>query len=295
MTPARSTGGSDRGFIIPVGGAEEKTLDRTILRRFTELCGGEQARIAVIPTASRLEDTGPHYETLFEELGAERVWNHNFATRADCRSPEALAHLESATGIFLSGGNQLRLSTTLGGTPVARAIRRLSASGVHVAGTSAGAAFLPEHMIAFGDEGPTPRADMVTLAPGLGLTNHVVVDQHFRQRDRLGRLITALAYNPFAIGVGLDEDTAAFIGPDDVLHVTGSGAITIVDPNDVEYSSMDSSHRHDPVSVVGLRLHILTDGATYDLGRRLATHAPAPALSEPSAPSERSTEKRPGT
>lgn len=253
-----------------------------------ELCGGERARIAVIPTASRLEDTGPHYEALFDELGAERVWNFPFETRSECRSPEVLADLESATGIFLSGGNQLRLSTTLGGTPVAKAIRRLSASGVHVAGTSAGAAFLPEHMIAFGDEGPTPRADMVTLAPGLGLTNHVVVDQHFRQRDRLGRLITALAYNPFAIGVGLDEDTAAFIGPDDVLHVAGSGAITIVDPTDVEYSSMDSARRHDPVSVVGLRVHILTDGASYDIGRRVPTHAPAPAAPEPS------NEEKPG-
>lgn len=282
MTPARSTNGGDRGFIIPVGGAEEKTLHRTILKQFTELCGGEQARIAVIPTASRHEDTGPNYEALFDELGVERVWNHPFETRSDCRSPEALAELESATGIFLSGGNQLRLSTTLGGTPVARAIRRLSASGVHVAGTSAGAAFLPEHMIAFGDEGSTPRADMVTLAPGLGLTNHVVVDQHFRERDRLGRLITALAYNPFAIGVGLDEDTAAFIGPDDVLHVAGSGAITIVDPTDVEYSSMDSARRYDPVSVLGLRVHILTDGASYDIGRRVPTPAPAPAGPEES-------------
>ena len=120
-------------------------------------------------------------------------------------------------GVFLTGGNQLRLSTMIGGTEVAKAIRRRNAEGMHVAGTSAGAAFLCEHMIAFGKEGASPRAKIVTLAPGLGLTNRVIIDQHFRQRDRLGRLLTALAYNPFAIGIGLDENTAA-------LHRAGRDA-----------------------------------------------------------------------
>ena len=140
---------------------------------------------------------------------------------------------------FLTGGNQLRLSTTLGGTSVARRLRSTNANGVHIAGTSAGAAFLCEHMIAFGDDGSSPRANAVTLAPGLGLTNYVIIDQHFRQRDRLGRLLTALAYNPFANGLGLDEDTAAFIGPDHRLEVVGTGAITVVDPSHLEFSSMD--------------------------------------------------------
>ena len=124
----------------------------------------------------------------------------------------------------------------------------MNADGVHIAGTSAGAGFLSEHMIAFGEEGSSPRADIVTLAPGLGLTNSVIVDHHFSRRDRFGRLLTAIGYNPFAVGLGLDEDTAAFIGPDDVLEVVGSGAITIVDPSDLEYSSMDSAREHDAVS-----------------------------------------------
>ncbi len=146
--------------------------------------------------------------------------------------------LDQVEGVFLAGGNQLRLSTTIGGTEVAQALRRRNREGMHVAGTSAGAAFLCEHMIAFGKEGASPRAKIVTLAPGLGLTNRVIIDQHFRQRDRLGRLLTALAYNPFAIGIGLDENTAAFIGPDDCLEVVGGGALTIVDPSGLEFSSM---------------------------------------------------------
>ena len=158
MSPARSPDGVERGMIIPVGGAEEKMSDARILRRFVDLCGGKDARIAVIPTASELADTGDRYETLFPELGAGRVRALPFESRADCERPEWLDKLERATGVFLTGGNQLRLSTTLGGTEVARAIRTLNAAGVHVAGTSAGAAFLSEHMIAFGEDGAAPRA-----------------------------------------------------------------------------------------------------------------------------------------
>jgi cyanophycinase len=126
-------------------------------------------------------------------------------------------------------------------------------------------------MIAFGREGATPRSDMVTLAPGLGLTQLAIIDQHFRERDRLGRLLTALAYNPRPIGIGLDEDTAAFLGPDGSLEVLGSGAITVVDPSDIEYTSMDSAAAHEPVCILGARLHILTEGASYNIRTRHAT------------------------
>jgi cyanophycinase len=271
MSPSRVPEGEQRGFIVPIGGAENKLGDEAILKRFVRLCGKRDARIAVLPTASELASTGRRYEELFRDLKANKVWVLPFETRKQCEDPEELAVLEKANGVFLTGGNQLRLGTTLGGTPVAKALRSMNASGVHVAGTSAGAAFLSEHMIAFGDEGSTPRAGMVSLTPGLGLTNRVIVDQHFRQRDRLGRLLTALAYNPFAHGVGLDEDTAAFIGPDDTLEVVGSGAVTIVDPANMEYSSMDQAKLGEAVSMIGVKLHILVSGARYDLHLRRAT------------------------
>ena len=159
----------------------------------------------------------------------------------------------------------------LGGTPVAKLIRIMSAHGVPVGGTSAGASILSEHMIAFGSEGASPRASSVRLAPGLGLTNRFIIDQHFRQRDRLGRLTAALAYNPFAIGIGLDEDTAAFIGPDNTLEVEGSGAITVVDASRVEFTSMDQADGSEPVCIIGLQLHILTAGATFNLHTRKAS------------------------
>ncbi len=270
MSPS-SAGSGERGYIIPIGGAEDKLRDTAILNRFVELCGGaEPARIAIIPTASELEDTGRIYEKLFRDLGVKHAMVLPFQTRADCEEDKYSEYLERASGIFMTGGNQLRLSTTLGGTRIAQLIRRRNVNGVHIAGTSAGAAFMSEHMIAGGSEGSTPSPDKVVLAPGLGLTNNFVIDQHFRQRDRLGRLLTALAYNPFAVGIGLDEDTAAFIKPGDSLEVIGSGGITIVDPSDIEHSSMDMARRGEPVSLIGVRLHILIQGGTFNIQTRTA-------------------------
>ena len=262
--------GGQRGWIVPIGGAEEKENSPQILKRFVQLAGGRDADIVVIPTASQLRGTGPRYERIFGDLGVERVTSIDFDTRRDAEEPGRLARLQHATGVFFTGGNQLRLGTLIGGTSVAKAVRQLNAAGVPVAGTSAGAAFISEHMIAFGDEGSTPIAGSVRLAPGLGLTNRFIIDQHFRQRDRLGRLLTALAYNPFAVGIGLDEDTAAFIAPDNTVHVEGSGGITVVDAAEVRFSSMDHVNEGHPVCLLGVKLHILTQGATFNLHTRQA-------------------------
>ena len=274
MSPARVPGDGPRGHIVPVGGAEDKVHDVRILRRFVDVAGGDEASIAVIPTASQLADTGARYEVLFRELGVRDATALPYAERADADRADWLAVLERATGIFLTGGHQLRLSTILGGTPVAKLLRSQNANGVSIGGTSAGAAILSEHMIAFGKEGSTPLAGAAVLAPGFGLTNRVIIDQHFRQRDRLGRLLSALAYNPFAIGLGLDEDTAAFLDADDVLEVVGSGAITIVDVSALTHSSMAAARQGDPICMTGVRLHILTNGGTFNLHTREATAPP---------------------
>ena len=271
--PSKVAEGAQRGWIIPIGGAEEKVNSPQILRRFVEHCrnGNGDADIVVIPTASQLADTGARYERIFTDLGAARVTAMDFDTRRDCEESGRLERLKSATGVFFTGGNQLRLSTILGGTSVAKALRLMNAGGVHMAGTSAGAAFISEHMIAFGEEGSSPIAGAVRLAPGLGLTNRFIIDQHFRQRDRLGRLLAALAYNPFAVGLGLDEETAAFIGPDNTLEVVGSGGITVVDASGMEFSSMDTADEGQPVCMLGLAVHILIAGATFNLHTRQAS------------------------
>ena len=271
MCPSKVADGDERGWIIPIGGAENKEDNPRILTRFLDLCGGEDAEIVVSPTASQLTSTGPRYQKIFGDLGAARVDVMDFDTRRDCHEANRLERIGNASGIFFTGGNQLRLSTILGGTPAAKLIRERNAAGITVGGTSAGASILSEHMIGFGKEGASPQADSVRLAPGLGLTNRFVIDQHFRQRDRLGRLVAALAYNPFAIGIGLDEDTAAFIGPDNTLEVEGSGAITVVDASRVQFTSMDQADGSEPVCIIGLQVHILTAGATFNLHTREAS------------------------
>ena len=270
--PSKVAEGGERGWIIPIGGAEEKEDSPQILRRFVDLCGANGAAdIVIIPTASQLTDTGARYERIFSDLGVKNVTAMDFDTRRDCEESGRLARLASATGVFLTGGNQLRLSTILGGTSVAKSLRAMNANGVHIAGTSAGAAFISEHMIAFGEEGASPIAGAVRLAPGLGLTNRFVIDQHFRQRDRLGRLLAALAFNPFAIGLGLDEDAAAFIGPDNTLEAAGSGSITVVDASGIEFSSMDVAAEGQPVCMLGISIHILIAGARFNLHTRKAS------------------------
>jgi len=264
-----------RGFVIPIGGAEEKLNDPVILSRFVELCGSEKSRIAIIPTASQLKDTGPNYEKVFKDLGAGEAISLPINTREEAQQESFLEALKSCNGIFITGGNQLRLSTILGGTPMSQAIRRLNATGVHLAGTSAGAAIIPEHMIAGGSKGALPTQQGVTFAPGLGLLNKVIIDQHFSQRNRLGRLLSAVSYNPFASGLGICEDTAAFIGPDNVLEVIGNGSITVIDPSGLEHSSMAEAERGDSLTLLGIRMHILSDGASYNIETREAQPKPS--------------------
>lgn len=280
MSPSPEHPDFTRGFIIPIGGAEDKISDRVILRKFIDLSGGDEARIAIIPTASELNSTGGRYEEVFRSLGVRDAVELPYKTRKDTERADWLALLRQATGIFITGGNQLRLSTILGGTEVTQTMRRRNARGVHIAGTSAGAAFVSEHMIAGGKGGSTPRGGQVVLAPGLGLTNRIIVDQHFRQRDRLGRLLAAIAYNPFAIGVGLDENTSAFIGPDNVMEIVGEGGITIIDVSQLQHSGMATAENNQPVNLIGVRLHVLTGGSHFDLENRTASPPHVVAVEE---------------
>jgi cyanophycinase len=259
------------GFVVPIGGAEKKGRRRIVLERFVALAGGEKAHIVVIPTASEIAGTGDRYRRIFRALKVGEVTVMPITSRAQAMETRCCDNLNEATAVFITGGNQLRLTTMLGGTPVAHTLQRRHAEGVHVGGTSAGAAILAEHMIGGGMAGATPRGAGVVLAPGLGFTRRLVIDQHFRQRDRLGRLLAALSYNPQAVGVGIDEDTALFLGPDGVFEVVGSGAVTVVDPSHLTYSSMYAAEPGEPVTVIGTTLHVLTHGGRYALDTHEAT------------------------
>ena len=216
-----------RGWLVPIGGA---LGDPAIFARFLALCGGPGARVAVIPVASRLPRTGDEYAETFRRHGAGEAVVLDFRTRVDGEHTDALQELGRADGVFFTGGDQVRLAEVLGFTATARLLRRRFAQeALPIAGTSAGASFLSDHMIARGWGGNRPRAGMVSMATGLGVAPGLIIDQHFRERRREGRLRTAVALAPDCVGLGVDENTAAFIGPDGAMDVVGAGAVTVVD------------------------------------------------------------------
>jgi cyanophycinase len=272
---------------MAIGGAEDKVRERVILRAFVEAAGGPDANLVVIATASELAETGDRYAALFESMHADTVEVLRVRSREDALDAGSgvLDLLEFASGLFITGGSQLRISAALGGTAIADTIRRRHAEGMVVAGTSAGAAVLSEHMISMGDSGATPRRRLVQMAKGLGLAPDLVVDQHFRQRDRLGRLVTALSYNPGPLGVGVDEDTAAVV-EDGILRVIGSGAVTVIDASGLRYTDSPEVRRGQPLALLGLKLDFLTAGCRYDLRRRVG-------LPPEEAPRRREEEKEP--
>jgi len=262
------------GTVIIIGGAEDKVRDRVILGRFVALAGGAQATIAVISTASSLgAEAGDRYREVFTELGAAAVRPLHAVTRTQANDESAARVVRDATGIFLTGGNQLRLSSMIGGTRLADAIMTRFRAGAVVAGTSAGASAVSSHMIAFGASGATPKHRMAQIAAGLGLLPGVIVDQHFQQRNRLGRLLSLIAQNPSLLGLGVDEDTAGVVGPDQIMEVIGRGSITVVDGAASETDAWEI-RGHRPLMISGVVLHSLPAGYRFDLGRRMRAAAP---------------------
>jgi len=277
--------GQRPGLLMAIGGAEDKVRERAVLRRFVEACGGADAMIVVLATASEVPEAGERYADLFYDLRAQTVEVLRVRTREDALEvgPEIHDLLEYATGFFMTGGSQLRISSALGGTALAATLRRRHAEGMVVAGTSAGAAALSRHMISMGESGGTPKRRLVHMAQGLGFAPDLVIDQHFRRRDRMGRLLTALSYNPEPLGVGIDEDTAALADGDGVMTVFGSGAVTVVDASALRFTDSHAVTRGQPVAMLGLKVDFLTAGCRYDVKRRIALAPAGPAEQEAEA------------
>ena len=270
-TPPPST----TGPVILIGGAEDKRRDRVILTRYAELAGGSDARIVVISTASTMGDRATEgYRALFGELGAAEVLGIRPLNREQANDPEIVSLVDGASGVFVTGGNQLRLVSVVAGTRLADALHRAQDRGVVIAGTSAGASAAATHMVAFGRPGATPKHRMVQISAGLGLVDRVIVDQHFEQRGRLGRLLAAVALSPGLLGLGLDEDTAAIVWGDGTMETVGRGAVTLVDGSEMT-SDAFRSKGHRPMMVSGAILHSLPSGYKFDLRSKRLVSGPA--------------------
>ena len=268
MLEQRSLEPARAGHLLIIGGAEDKVRQRVILSRFVALAGGQEARVAIISTASSLGDIATDlYRQIFHQMGVTDVRGLRPLLREDANDPRLCDLLADATGIFMTGGNQLRLSSVVSGTLLARTIVERHRHGAVIGGTSAGASAISSHMVAFGTGGGTPKQRMTQLSAGLGLLPGVIIDQHFEQRNRIGRLLALIAQSPALLGLGVDEDTAAVVSPGGILEVVGKGAVMILDPSHVQTDAYEVK-RHRPIMVSGVLLHSLPAGYRFNLEER---------------------------
>lgn len=258
-----------RGALVIIGGAEDRQGDCIVLREFIRCSGGLKARIAVMTAATSLpREVGDEYIQIFKRLGAESVQLVHTPSRQDSECEIAVEIIEQATGIFFTGGDQSRIVEFIKGSPLCDAIRKQHEAGTVIGGTSAGAAMMPDQMIVGGASVSNPSVDAVSMGPGMGFLPGIVIDQHFAQRGRLGRLIAALVLQPAVLGLGIDEDTAIIVDGDE-FQVVGRGGITVVDESTATHNNLEGLLKDEGIAVCGAKLHMLPHGYRFNLATRL--------------------------
>ncbi len=262
-------GNKVQGTLLIIGGAEDKQGECEILSRFIELSGAEKSSIIVLTTATQEpERVGREYFNIFKRLGAGNVEVLDVDSRRRANHLYLVRLIDKATGIFLSGGDQLRITTILGGTAANEALRKAYLRGAIIAGTSAGASVMSNTMIVEGDSEEAPKLNTIKMAPGLGLLEEAVIDQHFAQRGRIGRLLSVVAHNPYIMGIGIDEDTAVLVHPDARLEIIGSQTVTFLDGRRVLYTNVSELSPGQALAIENVILHVLPKGFGFDLIRR---------------------------
>ena len=260
------------GHLLVIGGAEDKYNERRILKKFLELAGGDKAEVLIVPVASDFpEFAADVYTQAFRNLGVAKPRVLRATSRQDIVDADVDTLLDGVTGIFKTGGDQMRLVSLLGGTKLADRIRStVRSSNIVLAGTSAGAAAMSTTMVVRGEPSSHPYKSAVRLSPGLGFLKNIIIDQHFTERGRISRLVTAVSYNPYNLGIGIDENTAIILDGKGLLEVFGQGSITIVDGSGITFNEIAEVADNESFSVCGVQFHILRDGLSYNYLDRLA-------------------------
>jgi cyanophycinase len=254
------------GHLLVIGGAEDKYNERRILKKFLELAGGDKAEVLIVPVASDFpEFAADVYTQAFRNLGVASPRVLRATSRQDVFQADPDELLDGVTGVFITGGDQMRLVSLLGGTKFADKLRHLvRETSIVLAGTSAGAAGMSTSMIVRGESTSHPHKNSVRLSPGLGFLKNIIIDQHFTERGRISRLITAVSFNPYNLGIGIDENTAIIVDGQGVMEVYGTGSVTVVDGSQISYNEIAEVDEHQSFSVCGIHLHVLRDGLIYD-------------------------------
>lgn len=257
--------GESKGSLIIIGGAEDKEGKCEILKKVVEMSGSSSAKVVLITTATEHpKEVGSLYRRIFKRLGVNEINVADINSRSDAQKYEYIQLINNATCIFFTGGDQLRITSLLGGTEVYRAFKDAHNKGTLLVGTSAGASVMSSNMIVAGPDDDAPKYCTLKMAPGLGLVSNVVIDQHFAQRGRIGRLLIAVAQNPHIMGVGIDEDTAIIV-KGNIFTVIGSQSVTVVDGIYLSHTNVSELSPQDPIALTDIKLHILPKGYGFDL------------------------------
>lgn len=263
------------GNLIIIGGAEDKTGECNILKAFVALSGSAAAKLTIIATATEKPiEAGSQYKSVFKRLGAIDTNVLDINSRDDADLERNASLISESSGIFFTGGDQLRITSILGGTKVYNALHNAYKAGAAIAGTSAGASAMSRTMIVDGNNNDPARKCTLKMAPGLGLLEAALIDQHFHQRGRIGRLLCGVAENPSILGIGIDEDTAVRVYPDAHIEVIGSNSVTIVDGRHIKSSNVSELKPDENLAIANITLHVLPFGYGYDLVSREVIRLP---------------------
>jgi cyanophycinase len=259
--------GKPHGDLIIIGGHEDKQGDRVIL---TEVARRARRGCLLIITVAtqQPEKVANEYTSVFHDLGVKHVDVLDIRTRDQAGDEANVEKINDAGLVFFTGGDQLRITSQLGDTPTFRCLYERYKRGITIVGTSAGAAAMPETMLIDGEDDKSNEISALSMAPGLGLLPGVVIDSHFAERGRMGRLLGAVAQNPKNLGIGIDEDTAVVVRCAEHFRVIGSGAAYVVDGADLSYSSLSEKNPEGVVSIYDVKLHVLGNDDRFDLQSR---------------------------
>lgn len=257
-----------RGKLVIVGGAEDREDDCLILKEFTRLAKGAKARVVIMTAATdKPKEAGKDYTRVFKRLGVDDVQVVDVSQRDDALSKTSLEAIEKATGLYFTGGDQLHITSLMGGTPMQKVIHERYEKGLVIGGTSAGAAMMGNSMIIGGGGEQNPRLGVVEIGPGMDLLSGAIIDTHFSHRGRHGRLLAAVAHYPQDLGLGVDEDTAMIVNQSQ-FEVIGSGAVTVIDAGTMTYTNLPYIGRDEGLALYGVQLHVLPAGQRFDLTER---------------------------
>jgi cyanophycinase len=257
------------GNLIIIGGAEDKEGKKKILGKVCDFINKEKDTILVATVATEYpKDAAVKYNKAFKELGVNHISILDISKREDAFNEKNIELIKKASLIFFTGGDQLRITSLLGGSTIYDELKESAKRGTYIVGTSAGASVMSDTMIIEGNDEDAPKKCTLKMSPGLGLIENAIIDQHFDQRGRIGRLLTGIAQNPQVLGIGIDENTAIIANKDGVIEVIGEGAVYFIDGSKISYTNVSEQYSDEVLSIYDVRLHVLKEGNKFSLIRK---------------------------